>query len=91
VVCIKPILAKKLHMQHWAFHVALAIDQLVNALLGGYADESLSARAYRRRSEPLWRLLVRLLDWMFFWHAAHCEGAYWAEKKGRHLPKEYRE
>jgi hypothetical protein len=77
-------------MQHWAFHVALALDQLVNALLGGYADESLSARAYRRRSEGLWGLLVMVLDWMFFWHTSHCESAYRAEKLGRHLPPEYR-
>ena len=26
--------------------VRIAIDQLLNALLGGYADESLSSRAY---------------------------------------------
>ncbi len=75
----------------YLFNVALAVDQLLNALLGGYADESLSARAYRRRSEPLWGLLVRLLDRMFFWHATHCESAYRAEKLGRHLPPEYRD
>lgn len=29
------------------FQVMVAVDQLVNTLLGGWADETLSARAYR--------------------------------------------
>ena len=29
--------------------VAIAFDQLINTLLGGYADETLSARAHRMR------------------------------------------
>ena len=29
--------------------IAIAFDQLINAVLGGYADETLSARAHRMR------------------------------------------
>ncbi len=35
--------------------VAIAIDQLLNALLGGWADETLSARMWRHRGLPWWR------------------------------------
>lgn len=40
------------------FKVGLAVDQLLNALMGGWPDESFSARAYRwdrdnKRSWPL--------------------------------------
>ena len=78
-------------LRRYTFNVLLGIDQLLNAILGGYADESLSARAYRRRSEPLWGVVMKVLDRAFFWHKTHCESAYWAERKGRHLPREYRE
>lgn len=46
--------------------IAIAFDQLLNALLGGMADETLSARAHRTGSawEPL-------IDALFFWQADH--------------------
>lgn len=31
------------------FQIAVAFDQLVNTLLGGWADETLSARAWRHK------------------------------------------
>ena len=73
--------------QHKIF---LALDQLLNAILGGYPDESLSARAYRwdvdgKRSWP-----KRVINAMFFWQRDHCYSAYHCEQELRHLPPEYR-
>ena len=73
----------------YAFNVLLAIDQLLNAILGGYPDESISARAYRQRSNPFWQQVQLLIDLLFFWDADHCEKAYWAERNSSHLPDEY--
>lgn len=33
------------------FQVLVALDQLVNTLAGGYADETISSRAYRGEAE----------------------------------------
>lgn len=73
--------------QHKIF---LALDQLLNAILGGYPDESLSARAYRwdvdgKRSWP-----KKIINAMFFWQRDHCYSAYHCEQELRHMPPEYR-
>ena len=72
------------------FQVLVAIDQLLNTLIGGMADETLSARAYRRylRGKP-W--LSRIINFMFFWQDNHCKTAYESELANRQLPSEYRE
>jgi hypothetical protein len=69
--------------------VAIAFDQLINTLLGGMADETLSARAYRHsvdgtRKWPRW-----IIDHIFFWQPNHCMEAFLSEKKKAHLPKDY--
>lgn len=71
--------------------VAIAIDQLINALLGGYADETLSARAHRMRvkKQPYWGWTANMIDRGFFWQKAHCEAAYKAEQQRKHLPAEF--
>lgn len=65
--------------------IAIAIDQLVNALLGGYADETLSARAYRTQSP-----LERYIDAIFFWDENHCRTSFQSELERRQLPPQYR-
>lgn len=66
--------------------IAIAVDQLANALLGGMADETLSARAHRTGSawEPL-------IDALFFWQSDHCFESYMSEKDRKQLPQEYRD
>lgn len=66
--------------------VLIAVDQLVNALLGGYADETLSSRAYRERRETL----VKIIDGIFFWEEKHCFSAYMSERKRLQAPPETR-
>ena len=67
----------------------IALDQLLNTLLGGMADETLSAR--------LWRLqhpAHKFVDALFFWDregiVRHCELSYRAELLRHHLPAGYR-
>ena len=61
------------------------IDQGFNVLLGGYADETLSARAYRTGhwSKPF-------IDALFFWEDSHCYTSYLAEVYRKQLPTHYR-
>ena len=64
--------------------IAIAIDQLANTLLGGMADETLSARAHRTGS-----VLEPVIDTLFFWQTGHCFESYISEKERKQLPKEY--
>ena len=54
----------------------LAIDQLANVLLGGYADETISSRAWRSQSKKRWSIMVSVINTLFFWQNNHCRGAY---------------
>ena len=72
------------------FQIAVALDQMVNTLLGGWADETLSARAWRHkldgsRSWPAW-----IIDHLFFWQKDHCKTAWESELNRAHLPPSLR-
>lgn len=69
----------------------IAFDQMLNALIGGMADETLSARAYRIEDKAVaWAWARQYIDTLFFWQPSHCESAYMAERKRKQLPGEYR-
>lgn len=81
--------------------VAIAIDQFVNACFGGWADETLSARAYRQGIEnPNWRRVQGVIDAVFFWDyevigknalvMRHCELSYLSELQRMQSPPEVR-
>lgn len=71
---------------------AIALDQLFNALLGGWADETLSARVWRNKSRSwYWKALYWLINTIFFWQDDHCFQSYNSEVKRNQLPKEYGE
>lgn len=65
--------------------IAIAIDQLGNALLGGYADETISARAHRNR----WTKTERIINWLFR-DDLHCAAAYISEMTGAQNASTYR-
>lgn len=70
--------------------VLIAVDQLANvALFFGQPDETVSARSYRLRAHPLWGLLQRTLDHVFWWQKNHCQQCYDWERARRDLPPEY--
>lgn len=69
------------------FQVLVSVDQFFNTLLGGYADETLSARAYRHaeiKKDRRWPMA--LIDAIFFWQDEHCKQAYESELERSHLP-----
>lgn len=97
-------------LTHAVHQVLLAIDQLANTLLlfghpGTYADETISARAWRQSREgrpARWVWFRRFVDALFIWQDAwlllreqhtgrlHCQRAYDKEQARMGLPPEYR-
>lgn len=71
--------------------ILLSLTQLLNAVTGGSAGETLSARCYRAwRDGRLWgRILCPLIDDMFFWQIRHCHSAYLKTLARLNLPSEY--
>lgn len=61
--------------------LAVAFDQLANALIGGWADETISSRAFRQSHKTHWRIAYRVINFLFFWQKDHCYLAYLAELK----------
>lgn len=71
--------------------VLLAVDQLANTLLGGWSDETLSARAWRRgKTSHRWNVLRMAIDLLLWFDPQHCFGAYLNEYNRNGLPREYR-
>ena len=73
--------------------ILIAIDQLANTVIGGYADETLSARCYRahRDGKIMGKLFMRPIDLLFFWQGpGHCKNAYIKEFERKNYPDEYR-
>lgn len=87
--------------RHWCWQLGIAIDQLCNVLItplqrGAWADETMSARAWRmdRAGKPWGRVLRPVIDALFSWQRApggHCYRAYERELARVHLPPELRE
>lgn len=76
-------------MKAYLLALLIAIDQLVNALLCGQPDETLSSRAHRMRvkGHRYWGWTARAIDTVFFWDRDHCRKAYESELRRRHLPE----
>ena len=71
--------------------IFIALDQLINTLFGGWADENISSVAWRKRHEGKgWALLRKMIDSLFFWQENHCESAYLSEKNRLQCPPELR-
>jgi hypothetical protein len=71
----------------------IAFDQVINTLVYikgdgfGFADETLSARAWRLRDES--SLPYKIINLLFFWQGSHCKEAYESELNRKQLPKDY--
>ncbi|WP_107725917.1 hypothetical protein [Neisseria weaveri] len=80
----------------YAYQVAISADQLLNAVLGGFADETLSSRIYRNstladKPRRRWRAAKCAVNALFFWQADHCRGAYNSERVRRHMHGHFKE
>ena len=76
----------------WLLNVLIAFDQLVNALIGGAPDETLSASAWKGEQEGrvLPRLFRPIIDAIFYpVQRDHCRKAYEAELRREQLPDSY--
>jgi hypothetical protein len=78
----------------YSINALIAVDQGLNALIGGSCDETLSSRAYRksRISGGGWRLFERAVNALFWLDRGslgqrHCELAYMVEMQRGHMPK----
>lgn len=74
----------------WLKSVLISVDQLVNALFGGWPDETISSRAWRWQLAGLRSWPRRLIDALFFWEREHCRMSFESERTGRQLPPELR-
>lgn len=75
----------------WHFlQIAIAIDQLMNTLLGGWCDETLSSRAWRLRNKTHFFVIHKVIDTILFFDPHHCEMSYLAERNSTQEPPELR-
>ena len=60
-----------------AFNILYSLDQLLNTILLGNADETLSSRLYRNRYNGWqWGFGHWLVNKLFFWQDVHCKGSF---------------
>lgn len=79
-------------MRRKYFHqIAISVDQVLNTLLAGWADETLSSRAYRCQEDKVrWKIVRKIIDIIFFWQDRHCMNSFINEIERMHLPPFYR-
>lgn len=81
-------------MKKYFIQNLIAIDQLANTILGGYADETLSSRAWRaeRDKKAIGIIMRPFIDFVFnlFGDKDHCYTSYISERDSNHLPPEFR-
>jgi hypothetical protein len=71
-------------------HILIALDQLVNAIFGGWPDETISSRAWRWEKDGVRSWPRGLIDALFFFDPDHCRESFESERHGRQLPRELR-
>ena len=81
-------------IEEYFWNIALALDQLANVVLGGYPDETLSARIHRKAlaGQWFWQALRWVIDGAFkiiFRQDNHCRKSYDREAARGHSPREY--
>lgn len=74
------------HVVRYFLRVGTALSVLLNVLLGGPSNQTLSARNYalKRAGKPN---IVWLIDTVIFWHKDHCMNSwlYWFMHQNMHL------
>lgn len=78
-------------LKTYIFNILVSLDQLLNTVLGGWADETLSSRAHRAylKNKPL-KFFRYIINGIFWWQADHCLQAYQYEKSRQDMPPELR-
>jgi len=76
-------------MTRYLLHVLIAIDQLVNTLVGGYPDETLSASAWlgEQQGKIIPCVMRPVIDFLFLpFEREHCMRSYCAELRREQSP-----
>ena len=62
--------------------LGIALSVLLNVILGGYSNQSFSARNWQRKRDGLWHL-CDLIDVIFWFEKDHCltSWTYWRVRK----------
>ena len=68
----------------------IAFDQTLNTLFGGWADETLSSRAWRHYENGSRKWPKILIDSILFFDKDHCHQSYLSEIERRQLPPSMR-
>ena len=79
-------------LKRYVLNLLIALDQLVNTLIGGAPDETLSASAWigERQGKLLPRIFRPMIDLLFLpFERDHCQRAYQAEVDRTQLPAIY--
>lgn len=71
----------------------IALDQLLNTLLLGEPDETLSSRAFRadQANKIFGRIFRPTIDLIFFWQDNHCKQSFLSEINKKQLPKYFQQ
>jgi hypothetical protein len=73
-------------VRDWLYQVVVALDQTSNAICGGFADETMSSRAYRMNHRYPFKTYEKIINALFFWQPDHCRKAYESELTGKQRP-----
>ena len=82
--------AVKDSIKFWLWQNLIAFDQSINAFLGGWADETLSSRAWRWEKNKVRAWPRKLIDALFWFDRNHCHGSYMSERRALQLAPELR-
>jgi hypothetical protein len=49
-------------MMPYLNRVVVSLDKLINVLLGGKENETICARCWRKRKQPMYKVLCKIID-----------------------------
>lgn len=71
-------------MKLYLYNLLIGIDQLINVLLGGAPDQTISSRCWYHRGHWAASTAVDIIDFLFSWYEQdHCKSSY--ESGDRHI------
>lgn len=60
----------------YLFNLLIGVDQLINVILGGAPDTTLSTRCWHHREHWAGAMAVKLIDFLFSWYEQdHCKSS----------------
>lgn len=72
---------------NYVLNILIAIDRVINAMLTGDPDETLSSVAYRKwRDKGPWGFMMHVVNGLFWFTPEHCRLAYIHDRDRRLAP-----